>query len=46
MEMDLYDLLMDRDTRLYLETNMYLIQCCEKECDEGRDALYHFINED
>lgn len=45
MEMELYDLLMDRDTRLYLETNAFLIQCCEKECDEGKDVLYRFIQE-
>ena len=44
MEMDLYELLLDADTRLYLETNEFLIQCCELECDEGKDALYRFIS--
>ena len=44
MEMDLYESLLDADTRLYLETNEFLIQCCELECDEGKDALYRFIS--
>ena len=44
MEMDLYKLLMDSDTRLFMETNEYLCECCKKEREEGREAFYHFIN--
>ncbi len=46
MEMELYELLLDTDTRLYLEPNEFLIQCCEIECDKGKEALYRFINAD
>ncbi|MCI9282225.1 MAG: hypothetical protein HFG56_02930 [Lachnospiraceae bacterium] len=46
MEMELYELLLDTDTRLYLESNEFLIQCCEIECDKGKEALYRFINAD
>ena len=44
--MKLYELLLDVDTRLYLETNKFLIQCCELECDESKEALYRFISID
>lgn len=44
LKMELYSLLMDTDTRLYLETNEYLRQCCQIELNEGIDALYNFIN--
>ena len=46
MEMELYELLLDVDTRLYLEPNEFLIRCCEIECDKGKEALYRFINTD
>lgn len=46
MEMELYELLLDADTRLYLEPNEFLIRCCETECDKGKEALYRFISED
>ena len=41
--MECYRLLMDDDTRLFLETNDFLCQCCEKEIEDGRDALYQMI---
>ena len=44
MEMELYELLPDVDTRLYLEPNEFLIECCKLECDEGKEALYRFIS--
>lgn len=44
--MELYNVLMDADSRLYLETNEYLIQCCKIECEQGKDAFYRFINID
>ena len=46
MEMELYELLLDTDTRLFLEPNEFLIQCCEIECDKGKETLYRFINAD
>ena len=39
MEMELYELLLDADTRLYLEPNEFLIRCCEMECDKGKEGL-------
>lgn len=42
--MEIYHLLLDEDTRLFLETNEYLCYCCDIECREGKDALYEFIN--
>lgn len=44
MEMELYQLLMDEDTRLFLETNEYLCKCCDIECEQGIDKLYEYIN--
>ena len=46
MEMDLYELLLDVDTRLYLETNEFLMKRCGQECDKGKEALYRFISID
>ena len=46
MEMELYELLLDTDTRLFLEPNEFLIRCCEMECDKGKEELYKFINVD
>ena len=46
MEKELYQLLLDTDTRLFLEPNEFLIRCCEMECDKGKEALYKFINVD
>lgn len=45
LETELYSLLNDIDTRLYLETNEYLCKACELELDEGEEALYDFINQ-
>ena len=44
LDTELYTLLMDSETRLFLETNDYLRQCCQIELSEGKDALYEFIN--
>jgi hypothetical protein len=44
--LELYQLLMDEETRLFLETNEYLCKCCEIECEQGKDALYTFINQE
>ena len=43
---ELYQLLQDAETRLYLETNEYLIAACDRELEGGKDALYEFINKD
>ena len=43
--MELYKLLNDVDTRLFLETNKYLCKACDMELDNGIDAMYDFINE-
>lgn len=45
MKMELYELLIDTDSRLYLETNDYLCYCCQIECEKGKEALYEFINQ-
>lgn len=44
LTMELYGLLRDSETRLFLETNEYLCNACEKEMVEGKDALYEYIN--
>ncbi len=41
--MECYLLLMDDETRLYLETDSYMQKCCEIELKDGKDALYEFI---
>jgi hypothetical protein len=43
MGMELYQLLMDTDSGMYLEPNDYLFECCETEESKGIDALYDFI---
>jgi hypothetical protein len=43
MGMELYQLLMDTDSGMYLEPNEYLFECCEIEESKGIDALYDFI---
>lgn len=45
LHMELYGLLMDEGTGLYLESNAYLCECCKIECEKGTDALYDFINQ-
>lgn len=44
LSMELYELLLDDDTRMFLETNEYLCKCCRIECEQGKDALYEYIN--
>jgi hypothetical protein len=43
MSMELYQLLRDTDSGMYLEPNDYLFECCEIEESRGKDALYEFI---
>lgn len=43
---ELYKLLQDSETRLYLETNEYLCNAYDEELDEGITALYDYINND
>lgn len=42
--MELYKLLNDQETNMYLEPNAYLCEVCEKELSESVDAMYEFIN--
>lgn len=44
MGLELYSLLLDSDTRLFLETNEYLCECCDVELDQGIDKLYERID--
>lgn len=43
---ELYKLLQDAETRLFLETNEYLCGAYDKEVELGEAALYHYINEE
>lgn len=43
---ELYALLNDDETRLFLERNEYLCSAYDKEDDYGKDAMYEFINSD
>lgn len=42
---ELYKLLQDEETRLFLEPNEYLCKAYDKENEYGKDALYQYINE-
>lgn len=44
LTLELYKLLLDSETRLFLEINEYLCEACDKELEKGRDVLYEFIN--
>lgn len=46
LQTELYDLLKDPDSRLYLETNDYLIKAYDTELTGGKNALYNFINKE
>ena len=41
---ELYQLLLDEETRLFLETNKFLCKAYDEECNNGKDALYKYIN--
>lgn len=41
---EVYKLLQDAETRLFLETNEYLAEAYDCELDFGKDALYEYIN--
>lgn len=43
---ELYQLLQDPGTRLFLETNTYLNTAYDTEQQDGIAALYEYINED
>ena len=43
---ELYKLLQDKETRLFLETNDYLVKAYDRESESGVDALYEYINKD
>lgn len=42
---ELFKLLQDTETRLFLETNEFLCEAYDKEYEFGNDAVYKFINE-
>lgn len=42
--LELYNLLNDEDSRMFLETNEYLCEACRIEIEEGIDAFYEYIN--
>ena len=46
LQTELYDLLKDAESRLFLETNEYLIKAYDTEILEGKNALYDFINKE
>ena len=43
MQMEMFDLLMDTDSGMYLEQNEFLIAWCDKEIDYGAEELYKFL---
>lgn len=43
--MELYELVIDAGTGLFLEPNDYLCELCEVELSEGKEALYQVISE-
>ena len=43
MQMEMFDLLMDTDSGMYLEQNEFLSACCEQEIDYGAEELYKFL---
>lgn len=42
---ELYKLLQDEETRLFLEPNDFLCKAYDKEVTLGKEALYEYINE-
>lgn len=44
LESELYKLLNDAETGLFLEENEYLFEAYDKEYSEGKDELYNYIN--
>ena len=41
---ELFQLLQDKETRLFLEPNSFLCSAYDMESEYGKDALYDFIN--
>jgi len=41
---DFYEILNDPESGLYLETEDYLRKACLAELEQGKDAMYAFIN--
>lgn len=46
MNMELYKLLMDTDSGMYLEPNEFLYECFDIEKSSGTDSLYEYIQQD
>ena len=44
IDTELYSLLMDPETNLFLETNQYLCNACDMELEHGIGVLYEYIN--
>lgn len=42
---ELYQLLQDSETRLFLETNEYLNEAYDRESEDGKGALYEYIQQ-
>ena len=45
INMNIYTILMNPDSNLYLETNDYLCTACDIELNQGLDAVLRYINE-
>lgn len=43
---ELYKLLLDSETGLFLEMNEYLCEAYDEEIRSGRDGLYEYVNKD
>lgn len=41
---DFYELLNDCETGLYLEPDSYLCESCLLELEQGKEAMYEYIN--
>lgn len=44
LSMDLYRMLMDEETGLYLEPIEYIYECYKVEAGQGMEGLRHYIN--
>ncbi len=46
IETDFFDRLSDPETGLYLEPDNYLCKACVLELEQGKEAMYDFINQE
>lgn len=44
MQMELFRILMDTESGMYLEQNEFLYKCCKAELELGEEGLYQVIN--